>query len=114
MITITPQAAKQIRISSEQTDSEGMALRIAAKKVDDGSYEYGIGFDEMREDDVDLTCEGIMIIFEPQYGPMLKGMTIDFVEFDAGQYHFIFLNPNDPCFVPPTDEGTGGSCSSAG
>lgn len=114
MITLTPQAAKQIRISSEQNDSAGMALRIAAKKMEDGSIEYGLGFDVMADDDLDIKSEGVEIIFAPEYGPLIKGMTIDYVELEADQYHFIFLNPNDPNFVPPIEDGPGGSCSSAG
>jgi len=114
MITITPQAAKQIRISAEQNESESMSLRLAAKKKDDGSFEYGMGFDEIGEDDVDVKSEGIAIIFAPEYGPMLNGMTIDFVEFEPGEYQFIFLNPNDPTYVPPIEDVAGGSCSSTG
>jgi len=109
MITVTPQAAKQIRISLKQHESDGMALRIAAKKMDDGSFEYGMGFDEIKDEDVDVKCEGVSIIFSPEYGPMLKNMTIDYVELD-GEYQFIFLNPNDPSYVPPTEDGPSG-CS---
>ncbi|MCW8826605.1 MAG: iron-sulfur cluster assembly accessory protein, partial [Gammaproteobacteria bacterium] len=97
-----------------QSESDGMSLRIAAKKLEDGSFEYGMGFDELKDDDLDVKSEGITIIFAPEYGPMVRGMTIDFVEFEDGQYHFIFLNPNDPSFVPPIEESSGGSCSSAG
>ena len=114
MITVTPQAAKQIRITAEQSDAKELALRLAAKKKDDGSFDYGMGFDEMTDDDVDIKSEGISIVFAPEYGPMLKGMTIDFVEIEDGQYHFIFLNPNDPSFIPPIEDGASGSCSSAG
>ncbi|NOR51001.1 MAG: iron-sulfur cluster assembly accessory protein [Gammaproteobacteria bacterium] len=110
MIIITPQAAKQIRISAEKGQSEGMVLRIAANKLDDGSFEYGMGFDVMKDDDIDVKCEGVSIIFAPEYGPMLKGMTIDFVEIENGEYKFIFLNPNDPSFVPPIEDGPAG-CS---
>lgn len=113
MITVTPQAAKQIRISSEQNESEEMALRIAVKKMEDGSFEYGMGFDEIKDEDVDVKTEGVTIIFAPEYGPLVKGMTIDFVEFEEGKYNFIFLNPNDPSFIPPIEESAGGSCSSA-
>jgi iron-sulfur cluster assembly protein len=113
MIIVTPQAAKQIRISSEQGDNTELVLRIAVNKLDDGSFEYGMGFDQMGDDDLDVKCEGVTVIFAPQYGPMVSGMTIDFVEFEDGQYHFIFLNPNDPSFIPPIEESAGGSCSSA-
>ena len=111
MITVTPQAAKQIRISTEQGDAAGLALRLAAKKLNDGTFEYGMGFDEIKDDDLDFQCEGVTIVIAPQYGPMLNGMSIDFVEIEEGNYQFIFLNPNDPSFVPPIPEGTGGSCS---
>jgi len=114
MITITPQAAKQIRISSEEGDAKELALRIAVKKQEDGSFDYGMGFDEMNDDDLDVKSEGVQVIFAPQYGPMVKGMTIDFVELEDGQYHFIFLNPNDPSFIPPVEDSVGGSCGSAG
>jgi len=114
MITVTPQAAKQIRISAEKSQSEGMALRIAVKKMDDGSFDYGMGFDEIKDDDLDIKGEGVTIIFSPLYDPMLNGMTIDYVELEDGEYHFIFLNPNDPSYVPPIEGGTGGSGCSAG
>ena len=29
------------------------------------------------------------------------GMIIDFVELEPGKQEFIFLNPNDPAYVPP-------------
>ncbi|MDH3355185.1 MAG: iron-sulfur cluster assembly accessory protein [Chromatiales bacterium] len=113
MITVTPQAAKQIRITAEQSDSKDLVLRLAAKKKEDGSFDYGMGFDEITDEDIDVKSEGVIVIFAPEYGPMLKGMTIDFVELEDGQYHFIFLNPNDPTFIPPIEESAGGSCSSS-
>ena len=30
-------------------------------------------------------------------------MTIDYVELEPGSWQFIFLNPNDPSYVPPQD-----------
>ena len=32
---------------------------------------------------------------------MLRGATLDFVELEPGDFQFIFLNPNDPNYVPP-------------
>jgi len=110
MITLTPQAAKQVRISAEQSKADGLALRIAAKQNPDGSLEYGIGFDEVGDDDMTFDSEGVELVIRPEHGPLLKGATIDFVELTPGEYRFIFLNPNDPNYRPPTGE-TGGSCS---
>lgn len=117
MITLTPQAADQIRIAAQQSDAENLALRLAARQNPDGSMEYGMGFDESNEDDLSFTCEGIEVVFAPQYGPLLKDTVIDFVELEPNQYHFIFVNPNDANCSSGHGEGgcgsggCGGGCS---
>jgi iron-sulfur cluster assembly protein len=112
MITLTIEAAKQVRTAAAQSQSEGMPLRLAAKENPDGSLEYGLGFDEAKDDDMLFKCEGIEVIFAPQYGPLLNGATLDFVEITEGDYRFIFLNPNDKNYTPPADDGE--KCSSGG
>lgn len=102
MITITPEAAKQIKLSAEQGNLEKTPLRIAVSKNDDGSFHYGMGFDdEVREDDQKSQSEGINIVISSLSYEMLKGTTLDFVELEDGQFNFIFLNPNDPGYTPP-------------
>ena len=39
----------------------------------------------------------------PEYVPLLDAATLDFVELDVGEPKFIFLNPNDPTYVPPSE-----------
>jgi iron-sulfur cluster assembly protein len=39
----------------------------------------------------------------PEFVPLLDTATLDFVELEAGESQFIFLNPKDPSFVPPQD-----------
>lgn len=113
MITLTPQAAKQVRISAEQSNLEGeWVLRLAAKQNPDGSIEYGMGFDEAKEDDLVFKSEKVEIAISGQYGPLLKGTTIDFDEVN-GQMAFIFLNPNDANYTPP-GSAPEGSCGSGG
>ncbi len=116
MITLTPQAAKQVRLSAEQSNLEGeWVLRLAAKQNPDGSMEYGMGFDEAKEDDLVFKSEKVEIAISGQYGPLLKGTTIDFDEVD-GQMAFIFLNPNDANYTPPgsAPEGAAGGCGGGG
>jgi iron-sulfur cluster assembly protein len=96
MITITQQAAEQIRKSAKQKNAENMSLRIAIRMDDDGSFEYGIGFDEQKEEDVHVTSEGIDIVFTSNNKDMLMGAVLDFVEIKPGDHQFIFKNPNDP------------------
>ena len=95
MITITPQAAAQIRLASEQTDSEDMYLRLAAKREADGGIEYGMGFDDMGGQDQIYTSEGVQVLIADSCKDLLRGATLDYVEISPGEHEFIFSNPND-------------------
>ncbi len=114
MITVTPEAAKQIQMAASQGGMEGLALRLAARPSAQGGLEYGMGFDDAHDDDLSFTCEGLNVVFEPQYGPLLTGTTIDYVELEPGQFHFIFMNPNDTGGGGCGSGGGGGGCSSGG
>ena len=103
MITITPAAAAQIKLSAEQGKTEGMSLRIAASRNDDNSIHYGMGFDDSKEDDVTVPAEDIEIIVSASSAELLKNTTIDFVELEPNKFQFIFLNPNDPNYKPPSE-----------
>jgi len=96
MIKITPEAAKQIRKSAELTNSQDMHLRIAVRREEDGSFVYGMGFDEIRDDDALLASEGVNVIVSNAAKDFLIGATLDFVEINPGESQFIFINPNDP------------------
>ena len=54
MIKITDAAAEQIRAVANNPDVYGMVLRVAAYQEDDGSVNYGMGFDQEREADEQL------------------------------------------------------------
>ncbi len=103
MITITPAAAAQIKLSAEQGKTEGMSLRIAASRNDDNSIHYGMGFDESKDDDVTVPVNDIEIIVSTSSVKLLKNTTIDFVELEPDKFQFIFLNPNDPNYKAPTE-----------
>ena len=34
---------------------------------------------------------------------LLNGTVLDYVELESGQFNFIFMNPNDPHYQPPTE-----------
>lgn len=104
MITISPSAAAQIKHSAQQSDSAGMHLRIAAKVNVDEGIDYGMGFDEVREDDLQFSCEGVDIIIAPSSAEFLHGAHLDFVEIEPGNFNFIFQNPNDPHYKPPAED----------
>jgi iron-sulfur cluster assembly protein len=104
MITLSPSAAEQIRLSAKQSNAEGMALRIAAKVAVDESIEYGLGFDEEKEGDLKFNIEGIDILIAPSSAEFLHGAHLDFVELEPGNANFIFQNPNDPNYKPPKED----------
>ncbi len=108
MFTVTPAAADEIRNSAKQGQMEGMPLRIAARQDTDGSLQYAMGFADAQTDE-DLSCdsEGITIVIAPSSYEFLKGTTLDYVEMEQGQHQFIFMNPNDPDYVPPAKEEGG-------
>ncbi len=103
MITVTPAAAAQIKLSADQGKTEGMSLRIAATRNDDDSIHYGMGFDNSKEDDVSINVEDIEIIISTASAELLKNTTIDFVELEPDKFQFIFMNPNDPNYQPPSE-----------
>ncbi|GMQ92298.1 MAG: hypothetical protein BMS9Abin11_1620 [Gammaproteobacteria bacterium] len=96
MITLTEAAAKQILKSAKKTEADEMYLRIAAKNEDDGTIEYGMGFDDIGEEDMLVKSSGIRVIIAPPAQLLLKDTVIDYVELEPDQFHFIFKNPNDP------------------
>lgn len=107
MISVTSAAATQIRTAARQAHTEGLALRIAAKRGADGRIQYGMGFDDTgREDDLEFTSEGIQLVVAPLSLELLSGTVIDYVELEPGEFQFIFMNPNDPDYVPPEGDPT--------
>ncbi|UCB54255.1 MAG: iron-sulfur cluster assembly accessory protein [Thiotrichales bacterium] len=103
MITVTEEAARQIKISAQQGKAEGLPLRIAATRNEDASIHYGMGFDESKEDDITITSQEVEIIIAPISAELLKDTVLDFVEIEPGKHQFIFMNPNDPTYTPPQD-----------
>lgn len=104
MITVTKDAAAQINHSVDVSDANNLALRIAISKDQNNSFQYAMGFDEVKNA-TDLTCqsEGVTLVYSSEEKELLQGMTLDFVELEDGQRNFVFLNPNDPAFTPPQE-----------
>ena len=91
---VTPQAAEQIKKAARQSEgAEEPTLRIAARSLPDGGIDYGMGFDEQREFDLELVTQGVNILIGPASRSLLEGVTLDFVELEPGQLHFIFIPP---------------------
>jgi len=100
MFKVTPTAAIQIK----KNDTDDLPLRIAAKYEEDGSIHYGMGFDDRGlDEDITIKSEGINIVIEASSIPILNDTTLDYAKLDGDEENFIFINPKDPNFKPPTE-----------
>ena len=102
MISLSTAAIEQIRNSAEANGITSVPLRVAVKHMEDGSFHYAMGFDEQRlPGDSFFNFDGVDLVVATTSKELTDGMTIDFVELEPGKPEFIFLNPNDPDYVPP-------------
>ena len=102
MISLSATALEQIKLSATEGDMASLPLRIAIKEQDDGSFHYAMGFDEQRlPGDSFFNFDGVDLVIAVASKTLADGLTIDFVELEAGKMEFIFLNPNDPDYVAP-------------
>jgi len=100
MFKVTEAAAEQVRNAAQQGGTEGMALRLAAQRDADGSFDYRMGFDEVSDEDIHFTSEGLKIVMAPEYVPLLDNTTLDYVQLDDGEAQFVFVNPDDANYAP--------------
>jgi iron-sulfur cluster assembly protein len=110
MFSITDAAVNEILAAAQRSDAAGMALRVAARALDDGSIEYGMGFDDERERDETAEYNGLTVLLGAQSRPILTGTVLDYVEIEPGRFDFVFIPSEEP--APASADG--GSCGSGG
>lgn len=100
---ISNEAAKQIIKASENSESTEWPLRISLNVDDNGKFNYLMGFDQSKEEDLQLKITGIDILIDPNSMINLKNAKLDFVEIEGKEKQFIFINPNDPEYKKPDE-----------
>jgi iron-sulfur cluster assembly protein len=115
MFTVTPSAAEELVAAAVRSDAAGMALRVAARQVADGSIEYGLGFDEEREDDESVRFGELTVLLGSPSKPLLADTVLDYVETAPGRFDFIFVPPQTDA-APGCGGGStrSGGCGSGG
>jgi len=114
MISLTKEAAEQIRVAQKDAGAENMALRIAARVNDAGMLEFGMGFDEERESDDIVDSWGVSLLINAHSAPMLDDVTIDFSEVSPGESRFVFMKASSGGCGSGGCGGGGGGCGSGG
>ncbi len=120
MFSVTQVAAQELVAAAVRSDAQGMALRVAARQVADGSIEFGMGFDDERQDDEPAQFGELKVLIGSPSKPLLEGAVLDYVEVAPGRFDFIFVPPQSA--VSAGDEPSaavrsgcgGGSCGSCG
>jgi iron-sulfur cluster assembly protein len=115
--TVTPAASREILAAAARSGADGLALRVAARQIADGSLEYGMGFDEQREDDEAADFGDLTVLLGSPSRPLLDGTVLDYVEVTAGGFDFIFIPPPElaaaGCATPtPAQAQARGACGS--
>ena len=106
-IEVTQTAADIIKKSAIESKLENTPLRIAATRNADNSIHYGMGFDDVGNEsnnDHHFESNGVEIVVAESSLELLKGTTLDYIELEPKQFNFVFLNPNDPNYSPPTED----------
>ncbi|MBI5331083.1 MAG: iron-sulfur cluster assembly accessory protein [Betaproteobacteria bacterium] len=112
MISLTKEAAEQVRVAAQQSGAENMGLRIAARINDAGMLEFGMGFDDERSNDAAVDSWGVTLLVNAQSAPMLDDVTIDYSEVSPGESRFVFMKASaGSC---GSSGGGGGGCGSGG
>ncbi len=112
MIEITAAAAEQMKAALRSPPAPGLALRVAARRGDDGAIEYGMGFDERREQDEEVVTDaGITLLVSPPSLEPIAGTVIDFVEISPGDRRFIFYRADQRPSESGETPAAGGGCA---
>jgi iron-sulfur cluster assembly protein len=118
MFTLTATAAEQIRQAARESDAEQLALRVAARREPDGSIGYGMGFDDVADNDTRLMLEDVAVVIAAAHADLLEDTVLDFVELEPGQFNFIFVSQQLVAQAPAASGcstgGGGGGCGSGG
>lgn len=109
MFQLTPAAAQVVLAAVERSDAADLALRVAARREDDGRLTCAMGFDEPREDDQVLQIDGLTVLIGPRSRAMLDDMVLDYEELEQGGAGFIFAPaaPNAAAVGPQARQGCG-------
>ena len=112
MFTLTSAAARQIQQAASASGAQEMALRVAARVEADGSLQYGMGFDDPKDEDMKLDLAGVAVVIADASQELLFDTVLDYVELAPGDFNFIFMDRRqiEPAPVP----SGGGGCSSGG
>ena len=93
-IALSPRAAEEVKkIMTTKDIPEGYGLRVGVRGGGCSGMSYVLGFDRMRDHDMQFDYEGIPLYIDKRHGLYLMGTVVDYHDgLDARG--FTFDNPN--------------------
>ncbi len=81
------------KIMEEQSVPEDYGLRVGVKGGGCSGFSYMLGFDALKEGDVEYQIGGLKVIMSKAHGIYLVGMEVDYID-GLNNRGFTFNNPN--------------------
>ena len=93
VITITENAALEVKSILQQPENSGKTLRVYVEQGGCSGMQYSLIFDEKRPDDLSVEMHGVAALVDPFSANYLRGSIVDFNDsLTAGG--FKISNPN--------------------
>ncbi len=93
MITLTANAATKVKSLQEELGTDGKLMRIFVESGGCSGFQYGMSFDEKKEEDQIIDSEGVQVIIDAASLAYLDGSEVDFDDGLNGK-GFEIRNPN--------------------
>ena len=94
IVSLTENAASQVKtMLAEQPENAGKILRVYVENGGCSGLQYGLVFDEKRDNDLQASCHGIPVLVDDFSANYLRGTVIDFSDSLTGG-GFKIVNPN--------------------
>lgn len=94
VITLTESAARQIaQMQAEDKENAGKALRVFIEAGGCSGMQYGMVFDDTRDQDISAEFFGVRVLVDPVSANYIRGARIDFSDELTGG-GFKIANPN--------------------
>ncbi len=93
MISLTPGAAKQVKVLQDEIGNAEKRLRVLVESGGCSGFQYGMSFDVRKPDDIVVESNGVEILVDPTSMTYLEGSEVDFDDGLQGK-GFEIRNPN--------------------
>ena len=94
VVGLTESAAEQIRtMMANDKENAGKSLRVFVEAGGCSGFQYGLVFDEKRDNDLQIDAHGVSVLIDSFSADYLRGSVVDFVDSLNGG-GFKISNPN--------------------